>query len=337
MITRGHLIGNIIDNLTDISSQAKQRARLHLFDIHIHVENFCKEILNIIFDINLYNLNTANSNHPGLDLADDKKGWAFQITGDKSIGKIKNTIINIDSVSRKKYQNIIVLVVGEKQGSYNLNGEPYKSFGFTLDMIWDFNDICSKLMPLPIEKISELAKYIEKETRRVKIELEIPDQEGNFETDINSLIEKIPRPQLSNASKMESYFSNKATPIERIEAENSIIKLSDKLKFLPRLTREIFKIMVERRDINNNPNIFRISEPKLRRIYSGDDLDGDLAILQEAKLIDLNAPDDIGESRYFQIYFPGSESDFNVIFIQYVQENNIDLRKPLVILDFSDF
>jgi len=45
MLTRGHLIGQIVDDLAGIAAQAKQRARLHLFDIHTHVEDFAKEVM----------------------------------------------------------------------------------------------------------------------------------------------------------------------------------------------------------------------------------------------------------------------------------------------------
>lgn len=37
MLTRGHRTGQIIDDLAGIAAQARQRGRLHLFDIHTHV------------------------------------------------------------------------------------------------------------------------------------------------------------------------------------------------------------------------------------------------------------------------------------------------------------
>ncbi|WP_430300832.1 hypothetical protein [Sinorhizobium meliloti] len=46
MLTRGHLIGQIVDDLVRIAAQAQQRAQLHLFDLHVHVEDFAKEVLN---------------------------------------------------------------------------------------------------------------------------------------------------------------------------------------------------------------------------------------------------------------------------------------------------
>ena len=339
MLTRGHLIGQIIDDLAGIAAQARQRGRLHLFDVHTHVEDFAKEVLNRALGLGLSNLNQEHSNNPGLDLGDATAGWAFQITADKSGAKVKETLENIDDDQRAKYPNIRILVIGEKQGSYTFTGEPYATFGFTPEMVWDFNDVCGRVMSLPINTLIDLASYVSRETRRVRIELEIPDDDGKFPTGIDNLIEALPRPQLSGAARMEAHFDAKDTPIEREEAASSIAELSAKLAALPRLTREVFKFLIERRDERSAGfhDEFRISDPKLRRIYHGDDLDGDLALLQEAHLLSANEPDNHGEPVYWRIHFPGSGYNFHLIFIEYVTDLGLDLRKPLVTLDFSDF
>lgn len=339
MLTRGHLIGKIVDDLAGIAAQAKQRARLHLFDIHTYVEDFAKEVLNRALGLELSNLNTEHSNNPGLDLGDGTKGWAFQVTADKSGTKVKETLEKIGQDQRAKYPNIRILVIGEKQGSYSFTGEPYASFDFKPEMVWDFNDVCSRIMTLSIDALVDLADYVSRETRRVRIELEIPDEEGRFPTSIDNLIEALPRPQLSDAAKMKTYFDGKNERIDRNEAEKTIAELSATLAKLPRLTREVFKFLVERRDEQKSgvSDSFRISDPKLRRIYRGDDLDGDLALLFEANLLSVNEPDNHGESHYWTIHFPGSDYNFNLLFIDYVSDLGLDLRKPLVTLDFSDF
>lgn len=339
MLTRGHLIGQIVDDLAGIAAQAKQRARLHLFDIHTHVEDFAKEILNRVLGLGLSNLNAEHSNNPGLDLGDAAKGWAFQVTADKSGAKVKDTLDKIDAEQRAKYPNIRILVIGEKQGSYTFTGEPYDGFGFKPEMVWDFNDVCGHIMSLSIDTLVDLAGYVSRETRRVRIELEIPDEDGQFPTSIDNLIEALPRPQLSDAAKMETHFNGKSTPIDRYEAEKAIAELSVKLATLPRLTREVFKFLVERRDQRTIgiTDDFRVSDPKLRRIYRGDDLDGDLALLTEAHILAFNEPDDHGEACYWRIYFPGARYGFHLLLIEYVSDLGLDLRKPLVTLDFSDF
>jgi hypothetical protein len=127
--------------------------------------------------------------------------------------------------------------------------------------------------------------------------------------------------------------------MDRSEAEAAIAELSTKLIALPRLTREVFKLLVERRDSFSAgfSDDFRISHPKLRRIYYGDDLDGDLALLSEADLIDSHEPNDSGGAYFWRIRFPGRGNGFHLLFVEYVDDLKLDLRKPLVTLDFSDF
>ena len=339
MLTRGYLIGQIVDDLSSIAHQAKQRARLHLFDVHTHVEEFVKEVLNRALDLSLKNLNTENANNPGLDLGDSARGWAFQVTADKSTAKVRDTLENIGSEQRKTYPNIRILVIGEKQGSYSFAGEPFASAGFTPEMVWDFNDVCARVMSLPIDTLMDLGAYVSGETRRVRVELEIPDQDGRFPTGIEDQIEALPRPRLSDASKMAAHFASKGNPIERHKAEEALAELSATLAALPRLTREVFRFMVERRDndLVGRYQDLRISEPKLRRIYRGEDLDGDLALLSESHLLDLSEPDDTGRPPYWRIILPGRKDSFNLLFIEYVADQALDLRRALVTLDFSDF
>lgn len=118
MLTRGYLIGQIVDDLADIASQARQRARLGFTDLHVYVENFAREVLNRTLGLNLRNLNEEEMNTPGLDLADDARGWAFQVTGDKTLEKVKATLLAIRPEDRAKYAEIRMLVIGDKQGSY---------------------------------------------------------------------------------------------------------------------------------------------------------------------------------------------------------------------------
>lgn len=313
MLTRGHLIGQIVDDLAGIASQAKQRARLHLFDIHTHVEDFAREVLNRTLGLSLTNLNAERSNNPGLDLGDVKSGWAFQVTADKSSAKVNATLEKIDGDQRKAYPNIRILVIGEKQGSYTLTGEPYEGSKFTPDMVWDFNDVCSRIMSLSIDSLADLADYISRETRRVRIELEFPDEEGRFPTNIDHLIEAVPKPQLSRGAKMVAHLSAKGEFLDSNDTEEAIKTLSAKLASLPRLTREVFKFLVERRDDQTagTTDDFRIADPKLRRLYRGDDLNGDLALLEEAGLIDGNEPDEPRGAPYWRIYFPRQKSRFS--------------------------
>lgn len=339
MLTRGYLIGQIVDDLADIASQARQRARLGFTDLHVYVENFAREVLNRTLGLNLRNLNEEEMNTPGLDLADDARGWAFQVTGNKTLEKVKATLLAIRPEDRAKYAEIRMLVIGDKQGSYSLTGEPYSSFGFTEEMIWDMNDVCRRVVGMQIEDLAALRDYVTLETQRVKIELEVPDQRGKFPTDISALFEARPKPQLSDGATMGAFLTERDYLVDPEQVEEFITELSRRLSTLPRLTREILKNLVERRDemTAGFHDDFRISQPMIDRIYRGSDITGDLSLLKEAGLADPNEADEPFGANYWRFTLPGREYGFHQVLIEYAKEKQIDLQKFLVVLDFSDF
>ena len=92
MLTRGYIIGKLVDDLAGLKSKVETRNKLGLFDLTKFSEDFFKELINIIYDLNLVNLNRERNNNPGLDLGDKVKKRAFQITSTKKSQKIKQTL-----------------------------------------------------------------------------------------------------------------------------------------------------------------------------------------------------------------------------------------------------
>ena len=129
MITRGHLIGEILDELSNIGNQVNTRNGLGLTDLNRHLENFFKQVLNSIFNLKLENLNAERSNNPGIDLGDRVNRAAFQITSTKTSDKINETLKSMTQEHLSEFDKIRVLIIGKKQGSYTLN--PGKDWGHT--------------------------------------------------------------------------------------------------------------------------------------------------------------------------------------------------------------
>lgn len=64
MITSGYLIGQIIDEFSALGEQAKLRNRLGLSDLSVFSENFFRDILNIVENLDLINTNEDRANEP---------------------------------------------------------------------------------------------------------------------------------------------------------------------------------------------------------------------------------------------------------------------------------
>ncbi len=88
------------------------------FSSNNHAELFLTKLFRLVFDSK--DLKKLDKNFPGIDLGDDKKRIAFQITSTSSINKIKDTIDQfIDKQLFAKYDTLIIFIISKKQDNYN--------------------------------------------------------------------------------------------------------------------------------------------------------------------------------------------------------------------------
>ncbi|MEG1314035.1 MAG: SMEK domain-containing protein [Bacilli bacterium] len=340
MITRGYYIGQIIDEFTSISHQVKSRAGLKLYDLNIHLENFFRDVLNITHNLQLINLNEERSNNPGLDLGDESKKIAFQITSTKTSFKVEETLKK--SLPQKdKFSEIYILILGEKQTSYTLEAELTSSFNFTKENnILDIEDILKKVMLLPIEPLQTLYDFVSKEVARVKIELEIPDKNGKYQTNIDSFIEQIPKEQFLGISSYYNYWKEKDEKYEEIEIKNILKDFQvfiKSLKNLPRITRQFYAFLLQRGKWDDCRRYITIDY--LNRICNFPDMQGEIRLLSEHNLCWYEDPTEPTLSATIQISTVNRANsyEFTWEFLEFIEQKNIPLEKVIVSLDFSDF
>ena len=339
MITRGYFIGQIIDELAAVSQQAKSRAKLQLMDLNRYLEDFFKEVLNTTLDYKLINLNEDRSNNPGLDLGDEAAEVAFQITSTKSSEKINETLKKAKA-QKDKFPTVYVLILQGKQSSYTLKDEHTQHFGFKAEEhIWDIDDLLKKILGLPLDKLQVLHTYITREVARVKIELEVPDQNGQYQTNLDKYIEAIPKESFEGVSAYYKFHKGKDEPYDYTEDQvvGDFKKFIRILKRLPRITRQFYSFLLERGKWDGT-NRF-INEDYLKNICTFPSMEGELRLLGEQNLCWWCEPDDHGESATWRINtHKDAESEyFTYEFLEYVRKNKLSLNKAIVSLDFSDF
>ncbi len=341
MLTRGYFIGEIIDALSDVAVQVSTRNRLGLTDLNRYAEDFFKTILNQLYKLSLRNLNDERSNAPGLDLGDHANGIAFQITAERTSAKVNETLRKLTADQIATYPKIRVLMIAGKQSSYTLDADQCARVGFTTDDIWDIDVLCKRCMDLQIDTLQAVYDYIRTELARVKIELEIPDSEGNYPTNLAAYIEAVPKPQMSDLTTFSRFLEDAghAAPIEK--TRETFTDLSKSLARLPRITREFLAVMIERREPLRRrrwTTDIEINADKLERIAARyPDHTGELRVLKSYGFIDIDESGHANESHHWRIRLPGMDSDFQMWFFEYIEEKGIALNRVLVSLDFSAF
>jgi hypothetical protein len=251
MITRGHFAGEIIDDLAEIANQVNVRCTLGLTDLNRYLEDFFKDVLNTILKKDLVNLNQDRNNTPGLDLGDKFGKIAFQITSQKSSRKVNETLKKITGKQAEEYSHIKVLIIGSKQDKYSLDLDLCDQLCFSQDDIWDITDLCKMALDLPLGDLQKLYGLVTSEFVRIKTELEIPDKEGHFATEISEYIEKPPSPKLGKFEKYCRFHKSARSEFELTpqDVRKDFERLTQKLLQLPRITREFYSFLLESRVI----------------------------------------------------------------------------------------
>lgn len=331
MITRGYIIGKIVDDLAGLKYQVETRNRLQLFDLTKFSEDFFKDLLNIIYNLNLNNLNNERTNTPGIDLGDDRQeGIAYQITATKTSQKVNGTLRAITEKQKKTYKCIRILIIGEKQNSYSIEPILLDEVGFDSEKdIVDIDDLLKDIIVLDTTRLDEIFTLFKNEFRQLRIELEPVDKFGHFESSLYNTLEVIPNKKPINANKLRDKFDDDINL-------KSIKKLYKNLSGIPRVTRELLAIITERgkfKIYNHMGKEWGILPQTLKNLLkmNDNDLMSELAILEQSDLI-YYGEDDIGDNLYPCIvlkYEPLNE------IVNCAKQNDISLKRLFNTMDFT--
>lgn len=153
--------------LVQFETYVKYSVKQDMTDINRYAEDFYCELLNIAFGWKLRNLNQDSRNHPAIDLADDAKAIAVQVTSSTDRGKVTRTLKRFfDGTMDQKYRSLIFVVIGVE--------EPFaKDFtlerGFDFDHerdIWDTPRLLGKLENIrELSKLQEIYDYLVKQLK----------------------------------------------------------------------------------------------------------------------------------------------------------------------------
>jgi len=346
MITRGHFIGEIIDEFSNVGQQVTLRNRLGLTDLTVYAENFFRDVLNLLLKCNLQNLNKDRSNEPGLDLGDDGSRLGIQVTARADSAKVNSTLEKITKDQSVRFTEIVVLVVGKKQGSYTLDAALCAKHKFDTSKIWDLDHLSRMTLSMEIESLQKLHRLVRIEAARLKVELEIPDETGRYPTSGYDKWESVVKPKIGDGSTFVEYWTSEhdteLSAKEVAEVKQAIKRLGSRLSRLPRITREFLVVLYERRDTKQSR---RFKEPwqhllysKVQREYRGDDLQGELGLLEHEGFVTVDGedPHDSGPPEV-GMQITNDSDELAAGFLDFIKENNLNLKKVIGDAELSAF
>ena len=343
MLTRGYLIGEVVDDLANLAGQVRMRNAIHLFDLTVTTENFFRDVLNILMRANFRNLNAQRSNEPGLDLGDEVLKIGVQVTSSANSAKVTNTLMKISDDNAKKFKKIIVLGLNKRQQSYSFDTELATKYSFSTDDIWDLDTLARLTIDLEIDQLHALYNLVRTDSARLKFELEVPDETGKYPTSGYDMWEKPPVLKVGDGTTFQKYMEDLADPPDLQRIQEAIAELSIGLSRLPRVTREFLVMLLEQREAGRSARFNRdgwehLLLAKVQRQYRGEDLDGELDILKHAGFVEIEGyePHEYGGAE-IGVCIPSSLKDLQLCFVSFVKDQRLSFRSVIGAVDLSGF
>ncbi|WP_455683309.1 ABC-three component system protein [Thomasclavelia sp.] len=158
------------------------RASLNILGLNTRAEDLYKGLFNIIFDYNLTNLNSEESNAEAIDLKDDNANIIIQVSSTASRKKIEDTLKKDIMISYPEYNQKFIFIGKDATNLVNKTFEnPHNVVFSPKEDIYDVKRLVKVINELDIDKMKEVYDYVEKY-------LELPKVSNNR---VNSIIPKI--------------------------------------------------------------------------------------------------------------------------------------------------
>jgi len=156
----------ITEGLSLVATECKLRGVIHLFDAHTVSHEFYRRLLSAVYDLDLVVLDRIDPNFPAIDLGDEKKKRAFQITADKRGDKIQKTLdMFVKHKLAERFEKVQVVVLGERQGSYDSLTVPAGlPFAWEEDIL-DISGLVREIEKLDTEKLESIAEIVRSEIK----------------------------------------------------------------------------------------------------------------------------------------------------------------------------
>ena len=165
MLSKQDYIQKVTDTFALLETSFRNRILLNLYDSNIISEDFFAGLLNIIYDLNLQNINNTKKNSASVDLVDETKKVAYQVTSTNTQVKVQKTIDSfIKHKLKKQFDTLKILLLKNKLPKYSAfsNGS---QINFTEKNIIDFQNLIIDIKLLDTSKLQKICDFLSKEVK----------------------------------------------------------------------------------------------------------------------------------------------------------------------------
>lgn len=178
----------IEEKLGTLAFRINQRSKLNTLELNIHSETFFADLCNILYDLDLINLNSFKQNVEGIDLIDNINKVIIQVSATCTKQKIEDSLGKKIYLSYKGYRYKFI-AISKDAGKLRTKDfkNPYEMIFDPQEDIWDYNSLLRAIVSLSIDKQKLLFEFMKKE---LGSEIDVLKVDSNLATIINILAEE---------------------------------------------------------------------------------------------------------------------------------------------------
>lgn len=188
-MNRTNYFNYIEEKLNTLAYRIEVRSKLNLLELNIHSENFFANLCNIIFGLELENLNFSYQNIDGIDLIDHKNKVVVQVSSTCTKTKIENSLSKNVYTKYKDYNYKFMSI--SKNAPSSLKNKtfqnPYSMQFNPKQDIWDIGLLLKKTLNQTVSKQRCLYDFIKAELGQ---DVDCVKIESNLAKVINILAEE---------------------------------------------------------------------------------------------------------------------------------------------------
>lgn len=150
--------------VADISMSGKK----NLHDVNVYSEGFIGELLNLVWGLELKDLNTyAEVNFPGIDLGDQTNSVCIQVTSSPRREKIRKTIAKyLDENHSSTYADLRFVFLCLEKPDITKPIKRQDELSFSLEnQLYNADDLLTEIFKLPTDKLTEVYEWLKEHVK----------------------------------------------------------------------------------------------------------------------------------------------------------------------------
>ncbi len=235
----GELFEEIIMYLSIIRYIFHSNNKHGLLNSNKHAESFFQELLNLIYSLELTNLNKIKKNYPAIDLGDTSNRICYQITAETNSNKFKDTLEKFEKNELYKYFDEIRFLLLTHKKEYNFTVPKLSGVNFKIsEHIIDIDNIIDDIENKSLEVQKKICHLLNRELENIK----------QIFANQNSLLRNIKKFSIIKPKNAYSFsiFVNAGHDLDFSSQLNRINQFQKILSTLNHYSREFLCVLIER-------------------------------------------------------------------------------------------